>query len=147
MRKAAGAARAVGAALFLGAVACEGARGAGVRDEGAQEGQAAVAVHVTSARAGTPTDFEVVESRGIQRSTGGGSRTPADFTVAARNAVFSTTFRAAANSPGLQVDVVVREGGRPIKLTAQGRVVTVRRSAPGERVSIVSGADSASSGR
>lgn len=137
MRKAA--ALAVSVALFLGGAACGGAPG--VRDAGAQGSQAPVAVHVTSARAGVPANFEVVESRGVQRSAaeGAASRTPADFTVAGRNAVFSSTFRAASNGPPLQVDVVVRERGKPVKLTAQGRVVTVRRAAPGEQVSIVSG--------
>lgn len=138
MRKAA--ALAVSAALFLAASACGGAPG--VRDAGAQGSRAPVAVHVTSASAGTPVSFEVVESRGVQRSpagAGGASRTPADFTVAGRDAVFSSTFRAAPNGPSLQVDVVVRERGKPVKLTAQGRVITVRRAAPGEDVSIVSG--------
>jgi hypothetical protein len=101
-------------------------------------------MHVTSARPGTPADFQVVESRGAAPAEGApapGSpgRTPASFSVPARDAVFSTSFRAAPGGPPLKVDVVIRERGKPIRLTAQGQVVTVRRSAPGERVRITSG--------
>ena len=132
------------AALLMGALACERAGGAAVGDAGARGGGAPVAMHVTSALPGTPADFQVVESRGSASAEGApapGSpgRTPASFSVPVRDAVFSTSFRAAAGGPPLQVDVVIRERGKPIRLTARGQVVTVRRSAPGERVRITSG--------
>jgi hypothetical protein len=137
---------AMSAALLLGGLACERAGGAAVRNADAQGSGAPVAMHVTSARPGTPADFQVVESSGAASAEGARApaagtrvRTPAAFSVPARGAVFSTTFRAAASGPPLQVDVVIHERGKPIRLTAQGRVVTVRRSTPGERVTITSG--------